>query len=94
MPSRNETYQNLCFSLLFQQIYGDFFICLEIYVHFLASENDKWVSWPAKITASPFKQQNTVHSDSIVTIKISKLNEFIGAIFRFGFSRYASGDGV
>ena len=39
----NETYQKLCFSSLFQQIYGDFVICFEIYVYFLASEDDKWV---------------------------------------------------
>ena len=31
------------FSSLFQQIYGDFVICFEIHVYFLASEDDKWV---------------------------------------------------
>ena len=32
------------FSSLLQQIYGDFVSCFEIYVYFLASEKDKWVS--------------------------------------------------
>ena len=40
---KNETEQKPCFSLLFQQIYGDFVICFEKYVYFLASEDDEWV---------------------------------------------------
>ena len=38
------------FSSLFQQIYGDFDICFEIYVglYFLASEDDKWVFLTSK----------------------------------------------
>ena len=36
------------FSSLFQQIYGDFVICFEIHVYFLASENDKWVFLTSK----------------------------------------------
>ena len=32
-----------CFPSLFQQIYGDFVICFEIYVYFLDSEDDKWI---------------------------------------------------
>ena len=27
-------------NFVFQQIYGDFVICFEVYVYFLASEND------------------------------------------------------
>ena len=46
--------KNPSFSSLFQQIYGDLVIYFEIYVYFLASENN-WFSWPAKIMASPFK---------------------------------------
>ena len=44
VPSRMKITKNPVFFSLFQQIYGDFFfICFEIYVYFLASEDDKWV---------------------------------------------------
>ena len=33
----------ILFLSLFQQIYGEFVICFEKYVYFLASEDDKWV---------------------------------------------------
>ena len=45
---KNEAYQNLCFSSLFQQTYGDFVICFEIYEYFLAFENDEWVFLTSK----------------------------------------------
>ena len=43
--------------------HGEFVICFEIYVYFLASEDDKWVSWPAKILASPFKGLFILHGN-------------------------------
>ena len=43
VPARIKLTKKPCFSSLFQQIYGDFVICIEIYVYFLASEDDKWI---------------------------------------------------
>ena len=42
VPSRVKLIKNP-FSSVFQQIYGDFVICFEMYVYCLASEDDKWV---------------------------------------------------
>ena len=45
--------RNPCFSSLFQQIYGDFVICFDMYIPLLLKMINGF-SWPAKIMASPF----------------------------------------
>ena len=48
VPSRMKLTKNPVFCSLFQQIYGEFVICFEIYVYFLSSEDDKWVFLTSK----------------------------------------------
>ena len=48
VPSRIKLPKTIFFFTLFQQIYGDFVISFEIYVYFLASEDDIWVFLTSK----------------------------------------------